>query len=142
MMFANWCVLRGVQAIPAKPANVADFVSDCAPLGIEEVWSAVCQISRAHCLIGLADPTACGVVASAFSDIAKIAPPRSWPKEHGARFLSLPYDVQKFLAEYTKRQDAVVRAAMQEAADARKAANLPKLPKNFYRDKAKATHGK
>jgi hypothetical protein len=53
----------------------------------------------------------------------------------------LPHDLQKFLSAQDKRQNAVVRAAMSVAADARREANLPKLPKKFYRDATKVKHG-
>jgi hypothetical protein len=114
--FENWCALRGVQPIPAKPADVADFVSDCADLGIERVWQAVCEISRAHYVIGLADPTLGGWVSAAINDIAKIAPPRSWPKEQKIRFMSLPYDLQVYMVERETFRDNEVRRAQTEAA--------------------------
>jgi hypothetical protein len=133
MMFEDWCDLKGEQSLPAIPLVVAKFVADIAPLGIEKVWEAVCEISRAHYLIGLSDPTRGGHVAAAVNKISKIEPPQSWPEEHKADFLRLPYDLQVFLIDREKDQTRVVKQAMQEAADARKEAGLPKLPKNHYR---------
>lgn len=139
--FENWCDLRNVQPLPAVPSDVAKFVADIAPLGIDKVWPLVCEISRAHYLRGLADPTQGGWVASAINDIAKLDAPRSWPADRKADFARLPYDLQKFVAEQEKRQDAVVKAALQVAAEARKAADLPKLPKSFYRNKGNTADG-
>ncbi len=56
-MFARWCELNGASWCPAAPADVAKFVSDCASLGIERLWPAVQEISKAHVSLGLADPT-------------------------------------------------------------------------------------
>jgi hypothetical protein len=135
--FADWCALVGRQPVPAAPALVAQFVAEIAPMGIDKVWAAVQEISRAHYLIGLADPTLGGPVAAAINDIAKIDPPQSWPEDERAKFLALPYDLQKFVAEEEKRQSRIVKVAIQEAAEARKSAGLPKLTKKFYRDAGK-----
>ena len=138
MMFEQWCALNGRQSVPAAPSMVAQFVSEIAPLGIEQVWQAVQDISRAHYLIGLADPTLGAPVTLAVNAVANIEPPRSWPKELWQMFHSLPYDVQMFISAQNRQREVVVKAAMQEAAEARKAVGLPKLPKNFFRDAAKA----
>jgi len=118
--FENWCLLNGVAPIPAPPAVLARFVTDVAPLGIERVWPAVQEVSRAHYLIGLADPTLSGTVCAAINDIAKIDPPRSWPREHKAAFLRLPYDLQAFLAEHEGRREKEIHRAHGEAAELRK----------------------
>jgi hypothetical protein len=105
-MFARWCELNGASWCPAAPADVAKFVTDCGSLGIERLWPAVQEISKAHTSLGPADPTLGGVAATAISDIAGILPPRSWPNERKRRFRSLPYDVQAYLASHeTKRCD-------------------------------------
>jgi hypothetical protein len=140
-MFENWCLLHDRKALPAAPSDVAAFVATIAPMGIEKVWPIIGEISRAHYMAGLADPTLGGPVALAVNDIAKIKPPLSWPEDQRFRFVSLPHDLQKFLSAQDKRQNAVVRAAMSVAADARREANLPKLPKKFYRDATKVKHG-
>jgi hypothetical protein len=134
-MFARWACLRGGQPVPASPADVANFITDITSLGIEKILRAVDDISRAHFLRGLADPTLGPPVSMLLSELAKIEPPRAWPKEQKAEFARLQPDMQKFIAEFFKRQDVVVKRAMQEASDARKAANLPKLPKHFFREK-------
>jgi hypothetical protein len=140
--FGKWCILKGVRCMPAAPAHVAAFVRDCEPLiPLPKIWEAVREISESHLLNGFADPAAGGVVAETINGIAKIAPPRSWPKEQKARFGELPFDLQQFIAGQEKRQDAVVKIAMQEAADARKAAGLDKRPKHFYRDRLKDDNG-
>jgi hypothetical protein len=46
--FEDWCVMKGDKPFPASPALVAQFVQEIAPLGIDEAWEAVCEISRAH----------------------------------------------------------------------------------------------
>ena len=75
-MFARWCELNGVCWCPAAPAVVAKFITDCASLGIERLWPAVQEVSRAHVALGLADPTLGGVAAAAINDVAGISPPR------------------------------------------------------------------
>src|ERR1700738_88056 len=95
-MFENYCALHGVQAVPASPTTIARFINEIAEIGIDRVWEAVQEISSATYKIGLPDPTlGAGLVTSAINAISKIDPPRSWPREQWARFLSLPYDIQR-----------------------------------------------
>ena len=117
--FENWCVLKGVRPFPAAPQDVADFISDCAPLGIKQIWPMVGEISQAHYLKGLADPTLGDPVSAVVNDIAEIAPPRSWPKEHKPRFLALPYDLQVYVAAHEAQREKVVRRAQSETANAK-----------------------
>jgi hypothetical protein len=119
-VFARWCELNGATFCPASPATVAKFVTDCAPLGIERLWPAMQDISRAHVSLGLADPTLGGVVADAIGDIAGIDPPRSWPEDRKLRFRSLPYDLQTYVAEHETRREKALRRAQNEAAMVRK----------------------
>jgi hypothetical protein len=114
--FENWCALRNAPAFPARPADIADFVSDCAPLGIAKVWPAIVEISRAHTRAGLADPTLGGWVASAINEVAKVEPPRSWPGDQKHRFRELPYDLQVFVAAREADRDKAVRRAQNDAA--------------------------
>ena len=126
-MFAKWCELNGLSPCPAAPAHVARFVVDCAPLGIERLWSAVQDISRLHVSIGLADPTLGGSAAASISDLAGIDPPRSWPDDRKEHFKSLPYDLQVYVAAHETRREKALRRAQNEAASARqKLAAYPK----------------
>lgn len=118
-MFENWCLLHDRQALPAAPSDVAAFVSTIAPMGIEKVWPIVQEISRAHYMAGHADPTLGGPVAATVNDIAKIDPPRSWPKDHKFRFTQLPYDLQVYVAAHDRQREKTVRLAHNEAANAR-----------------------
>lgn len=117
--FEKWCALNNARAFPAAPADVARFISDCAELGADRIWPLVQEISRAHYVVGLADPTLGGWAARAINDVAKIEPPRSWPKDHKARFLMLPYDLQKYVAAHEDQRDKEIRRAHNEAATAR-----------------------
>lgn len=130
-LFARWCELNGASFCPARPADVARFVSDCAALGIERLWPAVREISKLHASQGLADPTLGGGVAAAISAVASIQPPRSWPAEQKLRFASLPYDLQAFVASHDARREKALRRAQNEAAAARRAlaATHPPQPK-------------
>jgi hypothetical protein len=119
-MFENWCSLKGFRPLPATPALIASFVSDCEALGIDKIWPDVCEISQAHVAEGLADPTAGGVVASAINGIAKIDPPRSWPGEKKISFYSLPYDLQSYLDPREKERDKTIRQLQNEAARLRR----------------------
>jgi len=123
-MFENWCLLHDLEPVPAAPATVAKFVADIAPMGIEKVWPIVGEISRAHYMAGHADPTLGGPVAVAINDIAKIDPPRSWPKEQKFRFTSLPYDLQVYVAAHDKQRETTVRKALNEAAVLRQRAAI------------------
>jgi hypothetical protein len=118
-MFARWCGLNGASSCPAAPAAVAKFVTDCASLGIERLWPAVQEISRAHVALGLADPTLGGVAAAAINDVAGIDPPRSWPDDRKRRFGSLPYDLQTYVAAHEALREKALRRAQNEAATAR-----------------------
>ena len=120
-MFDRWCAMNGAHPLPAAPLAVARFVSDIAPLGIDQVWQHVCEISRAHYTKNLADPTLGGTVSAALNVIAKIDPPRSWPNEHKFRFQQLPYDLQVFFSRHEARREKEIHRAHQEAATARKA---------------------
>jgi hypothetical protein len=128
-MFARWCELNGASWCPAAPADVAKFVTDCGSLGIERLWPAVQEISKAHTSLGLADPTLGGVAATAISDVAGILPPRSWPNERKRRFKSLPYDVQAYLASHEVQRDKAVRRAQNEVAIARQKLLASERPK-------------
>ena len=118
-MFARWCELHGVSSCPAAPAAVAKFVADCVPLGIERLWPAVQEISKAHVSMGLADPTLGGVAAAAINDVAGIDPPRAWPNDRKQRFKSLPYDLQVYVAAHEARRVKEIRRAQNEAAAAK-----------------------
>jgi hypothetical protein len=118
-MFAKWCELNGLSPCPAAPATVAAFVADCTSLGIERLWPAVQEISKLHASIGLADPTLGGVVGAAVDHIAGVDPPRSWPGDRKARFKSLPYDLQVYVAAHEERREKALRRAQNEAAVAK-----------------------
>jgi hypothetical protein len=118
-MFAKWCELNGAAWCPAAPADVARFVADCAALGIERLWPAVQEISKAHSSLGLADPTLGGVAAAALNEIGGISPPRSWPDDRKQRFALLPYDLQVYVAAHEVLREKALRRAQNEAATAR-----------------------
>jgi hypothetical protein len=120
-MFENYCTLHGFQAVPASPTTISRFINGIAELGVERVWAEIQSISRKHYTIGLPDPTlGAGLVTSAINAISKIDPPRSWPREQSARFLSLPYDIQRQIIVRETERDKAVRKAQNEAADLRK----------------------
>ena len=118
-MFAKWCELSGATWCPATPADVARFVADGAALGIERLWPAVQEISKAHSSLGLADPTLGGVAAAAINAVGGIAPPRSWPDDRKQRFASLPHDLQVYVAAHEVQRERALRRAQNEAAIAR-----------------------
>ncbi len=118
-MFAKWCELNGATWCPAAPADVARFVADGAALGIERLWPAVQEISKAHGSLGLADPTLGGVAAAAINEVGGISPPRSWPNDRKQRFASLPYDLQVYVAAHELLREKALRRAQNEAAEAR-----------------------
>jgi hypothetical protein len=119
-MFARWCELNGASFCPASPADVAKFVANCASLGMDCLWPAVRDISKAHVSLGLADPTLGGPVAAAICGVANLDPPRSWPDDHKHRFGSLPYDLQIYVAEHEARREKALRRAQNEAAAVRR----------------------
>ncbi len=118
-LYARWCELNGAPFCPARPGDVAQFVSDFAQLGIERLWAALQDISKYHQSLGLADPTLGTAVAEVVSDVAGISPPRSWPKGLKQRFRSLPYDVQALLDSHEAQREQALRRAQNEAAAAR-----------------------
>lgn len=126
--FDKWCKLNDRSPMPAAPATVAQFVADVAALGIEKIWPMIGEISRAHYMIGLADPTLGGAVSAAINEIARIEPPKSWPAPLRLRFPILPYDLQAYLAMQDKQQRGVIAKAFQDAAEARKALEAIQQP--------------
>ncbi|MBA7464862.1 hypothetical protein ES703_06669 [subsurface metagenome] len=141
-LFARWCELNGACFCPARPADVTRFVSDCASLGIEQLWPAVQEISRLHASRGLADPTLGSDVTAAINTAAGIQPPRSWPAEQKLRFASLPYDMQVFVASHDARREKALRRAQNEAAAARRelAKNDPPQSRIAEENKADETN--
>jgi len=119
-MFKDWCSLRGEQAIPASPTIIARFIADVAPMGIDRVWPAVLEISRAHYVIGLPDSTQSFPVASAINELSKLEPPRSWPAAEKLRFATLPYDIQKCIATRERDRDHQIRTMQNEFAKLKK----------------------
>jgi hypothetical protein len=119
-LFERWCVLNGHKPFGASPETIARFVSDIAPMGIAAVWDAVQEVSRAHYMHGLPDPTLGGPVAAAINAIAKIGPPRSWPAEEKLRFLTLPYDIQLIISKRERDRDNQVRTMQHEFAKLKK----------------------
>lgn len=132
--FDSWCALRNESALPASPNAIARFVADVAVHGIAQVWPLIQAISRAHYVLGLADPTTGGPVLAALNAIAKIEPPRSWPKEHKFRFTLLPYDLQVYVAAHETQRETEIRRAHNEAAKARHALAAIQQPKESNGD--------
>ena len=58
-------------------------------------------------------------MAEAMNELAKIDPPRAWPKAEKARFKLLPYDLQVYFAAHEDKRDKEIRRAQNEAANAR-----------------------
>jgi hypothetical protein len=118
-MFAKWCELNGATWCPAAPADVARFVADGAALGIDRLWPAVQEISKAHSSLGLADPTLGSVAAAVINEVGGVAPPRSWPDDRKQRFTLLPYDLQVYVAAHEEQREKALRRAQNEAAIAK-----------------------
>ena len=110
----KWCEVNGRSPAPAAPSDIAAFIGDVAELGIEKVWAAVKDISRAHEQFGLADPTKARPVVWAIGKISKIEAPRSWPDADKALFLELPLDVQRVVLRREAERDREVRRAHNE----------------------------
>lgn len=113
--FANWCAARGASFLPARPDTVALFVLR-APAGTERLPALLNDISAAHQMCGLADPTTTWPVPAAMSHVMRIEPPRSWPKEEKRRFLELPYHLQCYFAAHDSRREKEIRRAQNEVA--------------------------
>lgn len=134
--FERWCALKGIQPVPAPIAAVTQFVETIAPLGDKRVWEIVQEISHAHYLNGFADPTLSLSLPYKGDLVLHDEPPRSWPAERKERFRELPEDWRRFLATHDKRRERTFKLAMQHAHDVRVKHGLPKLPKDFYREKS------
>jgi hypothetical protein len=119
-MWERWCALHGHQPIPASPTMIARFIAELTPLGVERVWQAVLEISRAHYTIGLPDPTVSAPVVIEMNRLSGIKPPRSWPAEEKVRFLTLPYDVQAYLAKREAQRDEEIKKIHREFAKLKK----------------------
>jgi hypothetical protein len=115
-VFERWCALHGQKPYGANHETVARFVADIAPMGIEQVWSALQEISRAHYVHLLPDPTVGETVATALNNIVRVDPPRSWPKELHDRFKMLPHEIQHWLARRQAADDRLIRKLQNELA--------------------------
>jgi hypothetical protein len=115
-IFSDWCSLRGEQAIPASPTIIARFIKDVAPMGIDRVWPAILEISRAHYVITLPDPTLSYPVTTAINELSKIEPPRSWPAQEKTRFMTLPFDIQLTISKREADRDKQIRQMQNEFA--------------------------
>ncbi len=115
-LFEKWCSLRGESAIPASPTIIARFIADIAPMGIDRVWPAVLEISRAHYVIALPDPTNSYPVTTAINELSKLEPPRSWPAAEKLRFSTLPYDIQLVISNRERDRDKQIRQLQNEFA--------------------------
>lgn len=118
-VFKSWCERNDITPYPARPASVAYFILDNRVLGIEALQKVVESISAVH--DGIADPTLSPAVSAALDHVAPIEPPRSWPKEHKARFLALPRDLQMYVGAHEERREKEIRRAHNAADVARKA---------------------
>lgn len=118
-VFQNWCVLNGVSELPAAPADVARFVTDCRDLGMVALWPIIQEVARAHYVLGLADPTLGGLVSAAIKEIAGLTAPKSWPKEEQARFFTMPYDLQLLVLKRETERDMALKRAQSEAGNLR-----------------------
>ena len=118
-LFVRWCERNREAFCPASPATIARFVAEHAGLGISQLWPALQEIAKLHTSIGLADPTLAGPVSAAVNDVARLAPPRSWPSAWKDQFTRLPYDLQTFIADHEARRDKALRRAQNDAAAAR-----------------------
>lgn len=116
-MFKAWCEQNGITPFPARPASVGYFILDNLLLGIDALLKIVESISAVH--EGVADPTSSPLVSAALNQVAPIEPPRSWPKEHKQRFVSLPYGLQIYVAAHEAQRDKAVRRAQSETAIAK-----------------------
>lgn len=120
LAFAQWCEEKGVGPLPAMPASVAVFVLDREAFGADAIMTMLNVISAAHLSAGLADPTKTPVVSAAMRRFVDIEKPRSWPKEHILTFQSLPYVLQRYIADREKEREKVIRQRQNEASDAKK----------------------
>jgi len=78
--FEAWCVLRGVDALPARPDDVGRYLAELADRGrkVGTIRRQVAAISRAHDAADVADPTASSRVRQIVAGIARThgAPPK------------------------------------------------------------------
>ena len=78
--FLEWCDRQRLLPVPLAPKDIALFVKQSEALGIETIAATLAAISNLYLSRGLADPTAGGPVSESIDAIAKLTPPRSWPK--------------------------------------------------------------
>jgi uncharacterized protein YdcH (DUF465 family) len=119
-IFERWCALHGEKPYGANNETVARFVSDIAPMGIEQVWEALQEISRAHYVHLLPDPTVGETVTTALNNICRVNFPRSWPKNLHDRFNMLPHEIQHWLARRQAADDALIQKLQREHAQLKK----------------------
>lgn len=126
-VFKAWCEQNEITPYPARPASVAYFILDNLWLGIDALLKVVGSVSVVH--DGIADPTLSPAVSAALNQVAPIVPPRSWPKEHKARFVALPRELQMYVGAHEAQREKEIRRAHNEAATAKQALASIKQPK-------------
>jgi len=126
--FRLWCEENGVRHCPARPEAVAQFVLDHAAAGLETLIEVTAAISQSHSQLGLANPTATWMVASALQRVGDVDPPRSWPKAFKGLFAELPIQLKRYIAKHDAERERVLRRAQNEAARAKRAVVMAHAP--------------
>ena len=122
-----WAKQRNVRHAPARPAVVAQFISELAHRGEEHILASLGALAALHDYHGLANPCGTYAVREALAKIIKTEPPRSWPKAEKERFLTLPADIKSIIAKRESERELGMRnlqnqfaGVKRELADERK----------------------
>jgi hypothetical protein len=105
--FFKYAESKSVRRLPARPATVACWVRFQAGLGVpdEQILAALTAIEAAHDRHSLANPVRTAIVRAEVDRLAKVTPPRSWPKAEKAMFALLPPDIKRIIALRQEQAD-------------------------------------
>jgi hypothetical protein len=119
-LFPAWCQVQGVIALPASVADVVRFVSEYAHIPAEVLQAELEAIDERHEALLYAPPCKARAVIEAFNAAHPVEPPRSWPKDEGPLFASLPKGVQAIVARREAERDREVKRCQTDASQWRK----------------------
>ena len=121
--FIAWCAKQNVRHCVAKPATVAQYLTENLLLGEEFAFNTLKAIEALHDFHSQPSPVRTQLVHAVMAKIIQLPAPRSWRQEVKEWWPSLPPDVQWELTRRERDRDGEVRRAQNEAADLRKKLN-------------------
>jgi hypothetical protein len=117
--FIEWCAKQGVRHCVAKPAVVAQYLTENLLLGEEFAFNTLKAIEALHDFYSQPSPARTQLVHAVLAKIIELPAPRSWKREAQTLWPALPPDIRWELTRREKDRDREVRERQNEAAELR-----------------------